>query len=100
MDRKRAEEVAANRLQIILPLMDTALDKAKRQELKEAASIQYGISERTIRRWINNYLNDGFEGLKPKASASSNGKVSLKKASCVRALSRTSSQPAGIPADR
>ena len=71
MDHKRAEEVAANRLQIILPLMDPALDKAKKQDLKEAASIQYGISERTIRRWINNYLNDGFEGLKPKAPETS-----------------------------
>ena len=67
MNQKRAEEVAVNRLQIISPLMDPALDKAKRQDLKEAASIQYGISERTIRRWINNYAKDGFEGLKPKA---------------------------------
>ena len=50
MDHKRAEEVAANRLQIILPLMDPVLDKAKKQDLKEAASIQYGISERTIRK--------------------------------------------------
>ena len=71
MDHKRAEEVAANRLQIISPLMDPALDKAKKQELKETASIQYGISERTIRRWMNNYLSSGFEGLKPKAPETS-----------------------------
>ena len=62
MDHKRAEEVAANRLQIILPLMDPALDKAKKQDLKEAASIQYGVSERTIRRWINSYTENGFDG--------------------------------------
>ena len=67
MDHKRAEEVAANRLQIILPLMDPVLDKAKKQDLKEAASIQYGISERTIRRWMNSYTSEGFDGLKPKA---------------------------------
>ena len=71
MDHKRAEEVAANRLQIILPLMDPALDKAKKQDLKEAASIQYGISERTIRRWMNSYASDGFDGLKPKAPETS-----------------------------
>ena len=71
MDHKRAEEVAANRLQIILPLMDPALDKAKKQDLKEAASIQYGVSERTIRRWINSYTVNGFDGLKPKAPETS-----------------------------
>ena len=67
MDHKRAEEVAANRLQIISPLMDPAMDKAKKQDLKEAASIQYGISERTLRRWMNSYSEQGFDGLKPKA---------------------------------
>lgn len=71
MDHKRAEEVAANRLQIISPLMDPVLDKAKMQEMKEAASIQYGISERTLRRWMNSYRVDGFDGLKPKAPETS-----------------------------
>ena len=67
MDKKRAEEIAANRLAIISLLLDPTLDKAKRQELKEQQSIQYGISERRIRRWINDYRDKGFEGLKPKA---------------------------------
>ena len=66
MNHLRAEEVAVNRLQIISPLMDPALDKAKKQELKETASKQYGISERTIRRWMNNFKEGGFESLKPK----------------------------------
>ena len=35
MDRKRSEEVAANRLQVILPLIDPSVDPAKRLELKE-----------------------------------------------------------------
>ena len=67
MNQKRAEEVAVNRLQIISPLLDPTLDKAKRQDLKEAASIRYGVSERTIRRWVNSYMEKGFDGLKPKA---------------------------------
>ena len=71
MDHKRAEEVAVNRLQIISPMLDPALDKAKKQDLKEKASIQYGISERTIRRWISIYTEKGFEGLKPKAPETS-----------------------------
>lgn len=67
MNRQRVEEVAANRLQIISSLLDPAIDKAKRQELKETASCQYGINERTIRRWINLYNEKGFDGLKPRA---------------------------------
>ena len=71
MDHKRAEEVAANRLQIITPLLDPALDKSKKQDLKETVSIRYGISERTLRRWVNSYRNAGFDGLKPKAPETS-----------------------------
>lgn len=67
MDKKRAEEVAANRLQIISALLDPALDKAKKQELKEDAALRFGVSERTIRRWISSYQESGFDGLKPKA---------------------------------
>ena len=70
MDRKRSEEVAANRLQVILPLIDPSVDPAKRLELKEEASVRFGISERTIRRWLNRYEEEGFEGLKPKAPES------------------------------
>ena len=70
MDMKRSEEVAANRLQIILPLIDPSLDQSKMLELKEEASVRFGISERTIRRWISRYQEEGFEGLKPKAPES------------------------------
>ena len=45
MDHKRAEEVAANRLQIILPLMDPAKKKKKKQDLKEAATETSGSSK-------------------------------------------------------
>ena len=34
MDNKRSEEIAANRLKVIAPLMDTKLDKDKLQLLK------------------------------------------------------------------
>lgn len=48
MERKRMEEIAANRLCIITPLFDPAMDKAKHQLVKEHISIQYGINECTI----------------------------------------------------
>ena len=71
MDKKRTEEIAANRLQMISPLLDPALDNAKRQMLKEEITIRYGISERTLRRWMNKYNASGFDGLKPKAPETS-----------------------------
>jgi putative transposase len=70
MERERIEQIAANRLEIILPLLAPDLDKAKKQELKEEASIRFGVSERTIRRWINLYQEKGFDGLKPKVPES------------------------------
>lgn len=76
MERERIEEIAANRLQIITPLLDPALDKAKHQTIKESISIQYGVNERTIRRWINLYNEKGFDGLKPQRSSLS-GKSKL-----------------------
>lgn len=66
MERERAEQIAANRLEIILPMLAPNLDRAKKQEFKEEASIRFGVSERTIRRWINLYQEKGFDGLKPK----------------------------------
>jgi putative transposase len=66
MDKRRSEEIAANRLKLITPLLDTGLDKEKYQQLKEELCLQTGLSERTIRRNIQLYEEKGFEGLKPK----------------------------------
>lgn len=76
MERERKQEIAENRLRIITPLLDPAMDRAKHQSIKEAISIQYGINERTIRRWINLYSKLGFDGLMPKQSSRS-GKSKL-----------------------
>ena len=66
MDNKRSEEIAANRLKIIAPLTDKTLDKDKKQLLKESICAQTGLSERTIRRYLNEYEAKGFVGLKPQ----------------------------------
>lgn len=71
MDKERVEEVAANRMQIIAPLLDPTIDKGKYQQLKEEASQKYAVNERTIRRWITAYKASGFDGLKPKTPSTS-----------------------------
>jgi hypothetical protein len=40
MDNKRSEEIAANRLKIIAPLIDSTLDKDKLQQLKESSAFR------------------------------------------------------------
>lgn len=66
MDKRRSEEIAANRLKLITPLLDSTLDKEKLNQLKGELCLQTGLSERTIRRYIQLYEDQGFEGLKPK----------------------------------
>lgn len=68
METQRIEEIAANRLKLISPLLDPALDRDKKQVLKEQLCIQTGLSERTIRRYLNQYQEKGFDGLKPQTS--------------------------------
>ena len=75
MERTRAEEIAANRLKLISPLPDTAPDRDKRQMLKEQICIQAGLSERTLRRYMNQYNREGFEGLKPHTAGNSGKSV-------------------------
>lgn len=75
MEKQRTEEIAANRLKLISPLLDTALDRDKKQMLKEQICIQSGLSERTIRRYLNLYQEKGFEGLKPRSCGRSGNSV-------------------------
>ena len=75
MEKERIEEIAANRLKLISPLLDPALDRDKKQMLKEQLCIQSGLSERTVRRYLNQYQAKGFEGLKPQASGRSGNSV-------------------------
>lgn len=75
MDNKRSEEIAANRLKIIAPLTDKTLDKDKKQLLKETVCAQTGLSERTIRRYLNEYEAKGFDGLKPQNAGRSGNSV-------------------------
>lgn len=66
-DQKKAEQVAADRVQLLAPLLTEGLDPAKAREIKQRICEQIGISERTLRRYLAAYRQDGFGGLKPKS---------------------------------
>ncbi len=69
-NREKPDEVAVNRHKIIAPIaaaMEEKADAAKIVMLKKEAYQQYGISRRTLTRWLTAYQEHGFDGLKPAA---------------------------------
>ncbi|UZH08004.1 helix-turn-helix domain-containing protein [Heyndrickxia coagulans] len=73
--------MAAQRFQLISPLLADGLDAGKAKELKEQICKASGLSERTIRRYLTQFRKEGFSGLKPK------GKQSQTKPEAVRHIS-------------
>jgi len=65
-DKKKAEEIAVQRMQLLSGLVTEELDAAKARQLKAQICEAAGISERTLRRYLSQYRKEGFEGLKPK----------------------------------
>jgi transposase len=65
--QEKAEQIAADRVQLLAPLLTEGLDPAKAREIKQRICEQIGISERTLRRYLAAYRQDGFGGLKPKS---------------------------------
>lgn len=70
-EHKRAESVAEQRFHLISPLLAEGVDPAKEKQIKASIGEQFGVSERTLRRYIAAYRTAGFEGLKPKGRESS-----------------------------
>lgn len=66
MGRTKADEKATNRFQMIAPLLNEELDQQERARLLKKVARHHGLSERTIRRYLNQFRADGFEGLKQK----------------------------------
>lgn len=65
---KKPEEIALDRYKIIAPIiaaMEEKADGAKLAMLKQEVCEQWGISARTLRRWVTAYSENGFEGIKP-----------------------------------
>src|SRR5690554_3168076 len=65
-DQRKAEEIAAQRVQLLSPLLADGLDSAKARQIKVNICEQTGLSERTLRRYLAEYRSAGFSGLKPK----------------------------------
>jgi Transposase and inactivated derivatives len=65
-DQKKAESIASERVQLLSPLFAEGLDPAKAREIKRRICEQTGLSERTLRRYLAKYHEEGFGGLKPK----------------------------------
>ena len=67
-DQRKPEEMAVNRHKIIAPIiaaMEEKTDAAKLLLLRKEACEQYGVSRRTLKRWLDAYEQNGFDGLKP-----------------------------------
>ncbi|WP_404468662.1 DDE-type integrase/transposase/recombinase [Sutcliffiella horikoshii] len=69
-DSKKSEELAVQRFQLISPLMAEGLDAGKMRELREKIAKANGLSERTIRRYLAQFREGGFAGLKPQGRSS------------------------------
>ena len=65
-NQKKAEALAAERMQLLAPLLAEGLDNAKAKQIKESICRQTGLSDRTLRRYLEKYRKEGFEGLKPR----------------------------------
>jgi len=66
-DQQKAEAIAAQRVQILSPLLAEDLDAAKARQIRARICEQTGISDRTLRRYQSQYKKDGFIGLKPQS---------------------------------
>lgn len=65
-DMKKTQVIAAERFQLLAPLLDRQLDAAKALKLRTQIAEQAGLSERTLRRYLARYHDGGFEALLPK----------------------------------
>lgn len=65
-NQKKAEEIAVERVQLLSPLLVEGLDPAKMREIKTHLCETHGVSDRTLRRYLEKYRQSGFVGLKPQ----------------------------------
>ena len=63
--KKTQDEVAAERFELIAPLIGEGMDKGLRSDIMQKITERGQVSERTVRRWLASWAEKGFEGLKP-----------------------------------
>ncbi len=67
MNEKNRDDIAAERMQMIMPLLEENLPYADVVDRKKEIARKHLVSYRTVGRYLEAYQKDGFEGLKPKA---------------------------------
>ena len=65
-DHRKADQIATERAEMLGPLLTPGLDPAKRSQIIREISSRRQISERSIRRYLQAYVENGFLGLRPK----------------------------------
>ena len=69
MYSKKQLETALVRYEVIAPLLEKSLEAAELRERRAKIKAEYGISERSLRRYVASYRRDGYAGLTRKARA-------------------------------
>lgn len=76
-DHKKADEIAVERVQLLTPILTAGNDAGKIREAKAQICQQNGISERTLRRYLDQYKKQGFDGLRPKGKGQKNTSAAI-----------------------
>ena len=74
-NKEKAQEIATQRAILLAPLLSHDLDKGQARVIREQICRETGLSERTLRRYLNSYHANGYEGLLPKTKSSQNSKA-------------------------
>ena len=65
MKRENRVETSTERFEMIAPLLDGGLCAAEKRRIRMDIMEKHGISERTLRRYLESYRKDGLKGLEP-----------------------------------
>ena len=73
-DKQDDKDRALERYDLIAPLLEPGLEAAEKRQKRSEILARAGISERTLRLWLEKYRKSGFDGLLPRPR-SDQGKV-------------------------
>jgi transposase InsO family protein len=65
MERENSLQTSTERFEMIAPLLTDGLCAAEKRRIRAEIMEKHDISERTLRRYIESYRNDGLKGLEP-----------------------------------
>ena len=65
MERENRVQTSTERFEMIAPLLSDGLCAAEKRRIRMGIMETHGISERTLRRYLESYRKDGLKGLEP-----------------------------------